>query len=463
MIARLRKKTQDFFTKGHERTILTKKNIAASFVIKGITILISLVLIPMTINYVNSERNGIWLTLYSMVIWLNLLDIGFGNGMKNRLTEAKANGDTDLAKKYVSSTYAAVCLICLGVFFVFCLITPHLNWLDILGSNPALYSYQEEISGLLWIIMVSFCFTFVLNLLKSIVAADQRPAIGSFLDLLGQGLTLIGIFILYKTTSPSLIYLGWVTGFAPVLVYMIASYILFNTRYKCWRPSLKYVDFNAAKNMMSLGIKFFISSVAFVIVNQTLPFLILRTTNPIEVTNYNMAFRLFSMAFNVMCIIFIPYWSSFTDAYTKKDFEWMKNSMSKLYRLFTIFLIVQFAFLILAPTIYYVWVNYWLHNENDILTIPFSMSMAVCIYMCVTCWISLYIHPLNGIGKIRLQVYSSIGEMILLIPVAFLMSHYWGAVGIIWSPVIIYIPRMIWAPLQLNKLMNLTAKGIWNK
>jgi O-antigen/teichoic acid export membrane protein len=230
MIHSIREKLRFFFTEGHERTILTKKNIAASFGIKGITILISLVLIPLTINYVNSERNGIWLTLYSMTVWLGLFDIGFGNGMKNKLTEAKAKGETALAKQYVSSTYAILSLIFLVLFIVFCLINPYLDWIKILGSNPSLYPYKEEISGLVWIFMASICINFVITLLKPIVTADQRPAISSFLDMLGQLLTLAGIFILYKTTPPSLIYLGLVSGFAPIIVYLIASCFLFSKR-----------------------------------------------------------------------------------------------------------------------------------------------------------------------------------------------------------------------------------------
>lgn len=41
-------------TKGHERSVKAKKNILASFIIKGLGIAISLVLVPLTINYVKS-------------------------------------------------------------------------------------------------------------------------------------------------------------------------------------------------------------------------------------------------------------------------------------------------------------------------------------------------------------------------------------------------------------------------
>jgi len=463
MIRLIKKKISHFFNEGHERTILTKKNVAASFAIKGVTIIISLILVPLTISYVNSERNGIWLTLYSMVLWLNLFDIGFGNGMKNKLAEAKAMGNMELAQKYVSSTYAIMAIICVILFVLFCIINPLLHWdwlFEKLHISPA---YNREVSVLIWILMISFCFTFIFNLLKSVVTADQKPAIGSFLDMVGQLLILVGIFILSKTTAPSLVSLGLITGFVPVIVLIIANIVLFNTRYKVWRPSFKSVDFKLAKSIMNLGLKFFIMTFASFLVTQTLYILIQLTTNPIEVTNFYTAFRLFSLALNVMGIVIIPYWSSFTDAYTHKDFAWMQKSISELHKFFLYLLIFQLTLLLLSPLIYYAWVNYWMRENHNVLAITFLLSFAVCVYTSATCWLNICIYPINGIGKVKLQMYSSIAEMLLILPVALWMGHHWKSPGIALAPVIVYIPRMIWAPIQLNKLINNQAVGIWNK
>lgn len=450
-------KIQDFFTKGHERTILTKKNVVASFEIKGVTIFISWILVPLTINYVNSERNGIWLTLYSLVFWLNLFDIGFGNGMKNRLFEAKAVGNIELARKYISSTYAIMSIICIFVFALFCIINTFINWNWVFGKLNISPIYNKEVFRLIWILIIAFCLTFVFNLLKAIVTADQRPAIGSFIDMVGQLLTLIGIFILSKTVTPSLVSLGLVTGFVPVIVLIISNIILFNTQYKFWRPVMKSIDFKLAKSMISLGLKFFIMGFAFLVVTQTLLLLIQGMTNPVEVTNFNTAFRLFSLALNVMGIIVLPYWSSFTDAYTQKDFAWMQKSISTLYKFFLYSVAFQLILLFLSPLVYYIWVNYWMKENHNILNISFFMSAAVCLFTTATCWLNTCIYPINGIGKVKLQMYSSIAEMFLIIPIALWMGHYWKA------PVIVYIPRMIWAPIQLKKLVNNNATGIWNK
>ena len=99
---------KEFFTNGHERTLKAKKNIAASFLIKGLNIGIGLILVPLTINYLNPTKYGIWITLSSVIGWFSFFDIGLGNGLRNRFAEALANKDHNLARTYVSTTYAVL-------------------------------------------------------------------------------------------------------------------------------------------------------------------------------------------------------------------------------------------------------------------------------------------------------------------------------------------------------------------
>ncbi|NBI98218.1 hypothetical protein D1645_25625, partial [Parabacteroides goldsteinii] len=56
------------FFSGNNRSSLVKKNIAGSIVIKGISICTSLLLVPLTLDYINKELYGIWLTLSSIVL-----------------------------------------------------------------------------------------------------------------------------------------------------------------------------------------------------------------------------------------------------------------------------------------------------------------------------------------------------------------------------------------------------------
>lgn len=451
-----KERIHNFFNRGSERSVLTKKNIFASFGVKGITIFVSLALFPLTIDYLDPERYGIWNVLNKIVALMVIFDVGFGNGLKNKYAEAKANGDMQLVKRYVSSTYAIMTLLGIGILIVFAFVNPHINWNVVLNTQAA---SPEELNLLMWISMSSFLLIFVLRLLTSIVSADQRPAIAGFIDMLGQVLSLIGIFLLVKFTPSSLTNLMWVLSYSPVVIYVIATIVLFTGRYKEVRPSLRCVNLRLAKQMMNLGLKFFVASCAAFIISGTLNILISNTSGTEAVTVYEAAFKIFSQAFSIMAIVFVPYWTSFTDAYVLKDFAWMQQSLKKLRKLYIYFLAVQVLLLALSPILYKMWFAF---SENK-LEVPFAMSLAVFIYLCVWCWTNLHIYPINGIGKIKLQLYSSIVELILFVPVAFLMSRYLGVIGVILTPALLYIPRMIWSPIQLNKLLKGTAKGIWNE
>ena len=93
------------FTNGCTRSITVKKNIAGALVLKCISILISLQVVPLTIDYINPTKYGIWLTLSSIIAWLSYFDLGFAHGFRNRFAESKAKGDIKLAKEYISTTY----------------------------------------------------------------------------------------------------------------------------------------------------------------------------------------------------------------------------------------------------------------------------------------------------------------------------------------------------------------------
>ena len=79
--------------------------------LKGGNILVNLMLIPITINYVNADNYGIWLTVSSIISWMSFFDIGINNGLKNKFAEAKAMNNEVLIQKYVSTTYFVLALI----------------------------------------------------------------------------------------------------------------------------------------------------------------------------------------------------------------------------------------------------------------------------------------------------------------------------------------------------------------
>lgn len=70
------------FTHSSERSKDIVKNSIMSTGAKGATVIASLLLVPMTINYLKPTQYGIWLALSSVIGMVSLFDLGLGNGFR---------------------------------------------------------------------------------------------------------------------------------------------------------------------------------------------------------------------------------------------------------------------------------------------------------------------------------------------------------------------------------------------
>ena len=86
-----------FLTTSRETRSIAK-HIGLSSIYKGGSILIAFLLVPLSISYLGNEKYGLWLTIYSFIGWFNFFDFGIGHGLRNKLTEAWATKNINLAK-----------------------------------------------------------------------------------------------------------------------------------------------------------------------------------------------------------------------------------------------------------------------------------------------------------------------------------------------------------------------------
>ncbi|MFV8393007.1 lipopolysaccharide biosynthesis protein [Flavobacterium sp. LB2P6] len=453
MLKKIHLKFNSFFTEGHSRTLLAKKNIAASFLIKGGSIIIGLLLVPMTINYINPTQYGIWLTLSSIIGWFSFFDIGLGNGLKNKLAETNALGQNEKSQIYISTTYAILTIISLIVFLLFFCINPFLNWESILNTS----TYNCQSLNLVALVIVGFfCVSFVIQLINTILAANHRPAKSSLIGLIGVALSLIIIFILTKNTEASLIKLVLVLAGVPLLIQIIATVWLFRTSLSSLSPKYKLIDFKYAKDLLSVGGVFFVIQIGALVLFQTDNIVITQLFGPQQVTTFNIAYKLFSVVIMVLNIIMIPFWSAYTDAYIKGDFNWIRNIMAKMQKYWFFLIIGTICILAISPFIF----KWWL---GDSISIPFTLSIAMTIYVIAFSWHTIHVFLLNGIGKIRLQFYLIIIGAIINLPLAILLSKWWGLAGVISANTIIFIITGIMFSIQVRKILNQKADGIWGK
>lgn len=429
---------------GNTRSIKAKKNIFQMLFIRGTSILIGLVLLPLTIGYVNSETYGVWLTISSMVAWISFFDIGIGNGLKNCLAEALALEDFELGKKYVSTAYAILSLIFIPLMLLLIPLAQFVNWSSVLNLDPS------NCKGLLIAIMITiayFCLNFILNTINVVILADQKPADASLRSLIQQVVSFIIIIILTKTTEGSLIKLCLALCASPLLVVTIFNFTLFSGRYKKIAPNFKYVDFKVAPYLLKLGLQFFIIQIAYVIQFQMTNFLIMRNFGGGEVTAYNVAYKYFNILMMVWTIMIAPLWVGFTDAITKKDFQWIQSVFQKYTRFFCFFVGVGIFLLSISTWVF----DIWMGNK---VRVQFAISLWVLIYNLVTMFSTLFVNFLNGAGILKVQTITSCISPLVFLGLTFLLlNNGFGIEAILISSIVANFNGYLFAPIQTKRIL----------
>lgn len=446
---------KSYFSKGNKRTVTIRINIIKSFIYKGISIILSLLIVPLTIDYVNAEQYGIWLTISSIVGWASYFDLGLGHGLRNKYTIAKAEGNTKLISELVSTTYILITIIFFFVFVAFSIINYFTDWGSFLNINQISNTYLQKI---MFTLLGFFCLNMILGVLKSLLLGDQRTSMTSLLGVLDQIGSLLLIYILTRTTKSNLFYLVFVYSGAPCLVTFLFSIFLYIPKKSIFhdiRPKINNVRFSLSKSLLSLGGKFFIIQLSLLLIFQCVNIIISKNCGQIAVTQYNISYKYFLILYMVYVIVFTPYWSAFSDAYTRKDFIWMKNAFSKLTHLILLAIPILGLMLLIAPIFFKIWVG----NK---VTIPFQLNIMVALYTFSQIISGMHTYIINGISKVTLQSILYILFSLLAIPSMNYLSSYFGIYGIISVLTFIYFTQAIFCRIQIKRILNNTATGIWN-
>ncbi len=437
-----------------QRSSLLQKNIIASFLIKGWSAIIVLLMVPATLHCLGEYKNGIWLTISSMLIWIDNMDIGLGNGLRNKVAEYVARGEHERTRSLISSTFAMLTCIIIPVLLVLLLLILIGDPYQLFNASPSRVSHLDQV---LMVTVTLVCTSFIFKLIGNFYMGLQLPAVSNLLIALGQTLALAGTYLVLWSGSHSLMHIALVNTAAPLLVYLLAFPYTFLYKYPQLRPSFGLINLQEAKAVINMGVQFFIMQVSGVILFMTSNLLISNLFSPEMVTPYQITYRYFSILLVIFTVVCMPFWNATTDAYQRNDMEWIRNATRKL-RLMTIgFLVCLGLMILLSDTIYAVWID-----RQTIIDIKMSIVMAVYIFILI--YSMRYSYFINGIGKLRLQLIFTTAAAVLFIPLAYLTTLWTH--DIIWFMVVmclVNIPGLIVNRIQFSKLINGKAKGIWNK
>lgn len=431
------------------RTALLKKNVLASFAIKGWSALVVFLLAPVTLLCLDQYANGVWMTISTTLVWIDTMDIGLGNGLRNKLAEYTAKGDTEKSREATSTTFYALIMIILPIAL---LLTAFVGLTDVGALMNVDTNRVDDLAPALMASVLLFCGTFVFKFIGNVYMGLQLPAVNNGIIASGQTLTLALTFAAYHLGWHSLLAIAVINTASPLLVWVISYPITFRWRYPHLMPSLGYFRSGMVRELYSLGIQFFVIQISSIVLFMSTNLLISRWFTPEMVTPYNLAYRYFGTILVIFTVVCTPYWSATTDAYQRGDMQWIRDADRRMRRMMLGITALVLLMLALSGPVYYIWINYWQKSDVDI---PFCMSALVATYILILVQSMRYSNFLNGFGVLRPQMYMTLLAAMSFVPLAWLAVHFTDSVYALLAVMcLVNVPGLIVNMIQFRKAVN---------
>jgi O-antigen/teichoic acid export membrane protein len=388
-----------------------------------------------------------------MLVWIDQMDIGLGNGLRNQIATYMAHQELQKARIIVSSTMVMLLFIAIPILLILLAVV----WsMDVYLFLNVSYEAIPELRIALLSAVTLVCMTFVLKSIGNIYMGLQLPAISNLLIAIGQTIALIGTWILFSLDNATFFNVVIVNTAAPLLTYLLAYPITFYKFFPWLRPSMKLVNLQSALELGDLSIKFFWIQIAAIVQFMTANILISIFFTPEMVTPYQIAYRYLSLVMVAFTVICMPFWNATTDAFERGDIDWIQRSDQRMNYIILIIAATLIFMIAISPWVYEKWIG-------DSCDVPFMMTCMMAIYIFLLILSMRYSYFLNGIGALRLQLYMTI-MTVVFIPASWAVSYYTH--DIIWFMAVMSLcvtPSIVVNMIQFHKILKGTAKGLWRK
>ncbi|UKK49259.1 hypothetical protein L6475_04680 [Prevotella sp. E9-3] len=418
----------------NNRTNLLINNIIASFILKGWSALVMLAMVPLTLRMLGAYNNGVWLTISSILLWINLMDIGLGNGLRNAIASYIALNQSEKIKEVIASTFFMLAIVTLPILLIAFTVIYGFDMSNALGIDADIV---QNLNTILIVAVTLTCGTFVCKAVGNFYMGVQLPAINNLIVCCGQTLSLVLTFIAYLSGSHSLLLVVLINTAAPLFVWSVSIPITFYGRYSHYRPSFSDINLNMSKSLCSVGIQFFLIQISAIVLFSSANIIISKMFSPSEVTPYQIAYRYFNIAFITFSTICMPFWNATTDAYTRGDKKWLCKMDQRLNILILGILTILIGMFIISPFIYKIWIG-------DSVTIPKSLSFSVAVYIFVLTLSQRYSYILNGLNCLKIQIIFTCFAAVIFLPLAWGVCNYFESVSsLVWLMCLVNLPGLI--------------------
>lgn len=417
-----------------------------SLVGKVLSMALPLITVKLTYSYLGVEVYGLWSAVGTFFALFAFSDLGLGNGLQTKLSQANGKDDVELCRRIISNTYVILWMVAFILLVVFLSVYRFVDWAKLMNAR------SEETIALaamvVFILVLPKIFSIPVAIIQRTQYALQEGFRSNTWHIVGNLLNLVLVVVIAKLDLGKLTLL---TVHSCLLLFVSALNMI--VYFRIQRPELRFsfklFDKSIAKELLSLGILFCVLAVFTTIGLSMDTFIVARTCSLEDAAPYSIIYRIASIVAGIVGILSAPLWGANGEAIARGDIDWVKKNTRRMSLIMGgITLIVSILLLIFAKFIFRIWMG-----------ADFVFSYPSLIWMCVLQVLFSFISPwfmvLNAYGIVKKQILLFSIYTPLVFGLKYYLSQCWGIwavpmVGAILYFLIVCLGTYYFSNKQLN-------------
>ena len=297
-------------------------SVCVGYIGRVLNLVVAFISVPLTLHYLDVERYGLWVTISSIIAYLNVTDLGLGLGLQNEVAKALAKDDHERVTALTSTTFAATLIVSIlfGVLYVgIARMLPLGSWFHLAKAET-----ETEFRIVLYITGIAVIGTMPARILINAQAAYQeayKSGLWGIVASVGGFCALLAV-IHYKGGMIALSIATIVFG----NLFTLGNVIAFLYKHPQARPAMKRFEWQLLAPLFLLGSKFLIVSIYTLILWNIDNIVISTRLGPSAVVPYAVPFRLMWIALTALSAIPYALWPAYTEASARADWQWIEST-----------------------------------------------------------------------------------------------------------------------------------------
>lgn len=424
---------------------------AAGLIARAVALGLTLVTVPLTLQYLGSERYGLWVAISSAVALLGFTDLGLGHGVLNAVTGSLAKGDTGVARQQISSAIGLLAAVVMACGAALLLVGSFIPWARI----AAVHSPEAAAEAGPALAVAALCFLAgqPIAVASQVRLARQEGWSVHLVAAAGNVAAVMALLVVIAGKG-GLPMLALAMSLPPILAAAVNAALLYGRDAPALRPSIKLFNRSMGVALLRSGSLFLVLELSMTVAFSSDAIVLAQLRGPEAVATYGVTARLFVIPFGLVALGLAPLWPAYGEAITRRDLGWVHTTLRRsTIAAGAVAGAGALVLVITGPALIRLWVDGRVDPTFDLVA-GFGLWI---VLSAVGTSVAMF---LNGAGEIKLQAIAASIMAITNLALSIILTVQIGVAGVIWGTVISYaaltlVPMAVYVPRVLRRIKTI--------